>query len=438
MNSSPRVDALELLRQQESTRLPWLVGERRRRMAESPFAFFRGAAIVMAADLARQPHSGLMVQLCGDAHLLNFGFYGSPERTLLFDINDFDETHPGPFEWDVIRLATSLVLAARSLGLSDKQQHKVCRRGIRAYGEAMAEFATMPFMPMWISRLDLDRLLDKSQCPALRQHIQSVVKSALQRDSRQAVRKLCEPDGDGGLRFRHDPPLIWRHAELPAEWHGGVHWREWVGEIYASYLRTIRPELRHLLSRYRLTDTALKAVGVGSVGTRCAVGVWVGHHPQDVLVLQSKQAEPSVLAPYLPGVVGVPAHEGQRVVEGQRLMQYASDAFLGWTSTTESHHLYWRHFRDWKGSVDPASLDAESLSDYGRLCGWTLAKAHARSGDCHAITAFIDDPKHYARTLMDVALIHADQAETDHQQLLSAMAYGTIESNDVMALAATR
>ena len=424
MNSSPRLDPLELLKQQEATRLPWLLPERRRRMAESPFAFFRGAAIVMAADLGRQPHSDLMVQLCGDAHLLNFGFYGSPERTLLFDINDFDETHPGPFEWDVIRLAASLILAARSIGLSEKEQQKVCRRGIRTYGEAMAEFATMPFVPMWISRLDLDRLINKSQCPALRKHIQSVVKSALQRDSRQAVRKLCESDGDGGLRFRHDPPLIWRHAELPSEWHGGVDWREWVGEIYASYLETIRPELQHLLSHYRLTDTALKAVGVGSIGTRCAVGVFVGRHPDDVLVLQSKQAEPSVLAPYVPGPVRVPAHEGQRVVEGQRLMQSASDAFLGWTSTKESHHLYWRHFRDWKGSVDPAALDAKGLADYGHLCGWTLAKAHARSGDRHAITAFIDDPKDYARILMEAALTHADQAERDHQQLLSAIAYG--------------
>lgn len=438
MNSSPRLDPLELLRQQEATRLPWLVSERRRRMAESPFAFFRGAAIVMAADLARQTHSGLMVQLCGDAHLLNFGFFGSPERNLLFDINDFDETHPGPFDWDVIRLATSLVLAARSLGLSEKQQNKVCRRGIRAYGEAMAEFAAMPFVPMWVSRLDLECLIDKSESHTLQKHIQSVVKSALQRDSRHAVRKLCEPDGEGGLRFRHNPPLIWRHAELPQEWHGGVGWREWVEEIYVSYLKTIRPDLQHLLSRYRLTDTALKAVGVGSVGTRCAVGVFVGRHPDDVLVLQSKQAEPSVLAPYVPEAIGVPAHDGQRVVEGQRLMQTASDAFLGWTSTNESHHLYWRHFRDWKGSVDPAALDADGLADYGRLCSWTLAKAHARSGDRQAITAFITDPKDFARSLMASAFAHADQAERDHQQLLSAIASGRMEASDVTSLAAKR
>jgi hypothetical protein len=427
-----RPDPLELLIRQEEQRLPWLVPVRHSRMAQNPFAFFRGAATVMASDLARQTHSGLMVQLCGDAHLLNFGFYGSPERTLLFDINDFDETHPGPFEWDVIRLATSLVLAARSMGLSEKQQKKVCKRGLKTYGEAMAEFAAMAFVPMWVSRLDLERLIEKSESHTLQNHIQSVVKSALQRDSRQAVRKLCEPDGEGGLRFRHDPPLIWRHAELPPEWHGGVDWREWVGKIYASYLKTIRPELQHLLSHYRLTDTALKAVGVGSVGTRCAVGVFVGRHPNDVLVLQSKQAEPSVLAPYVPEAVGVPPHEGQRVVEGQRLMQTASDAFLGWTTTHESHHLYWRHFRDWKGSVDPAALDAEGLADYGRLCSWTLAKAHARSGDRQAIAAFIAAPKDFAPSLLEVAFAHADQAEQDHQQLLSAIASGRIEASDII------
>ena len=223
-----RPDPLALLEQQEARRLPWLLPVRHSRMAENPFSFFRGAAAVMASDLGRRPHSGLMVQLCGDAHLLNFGFYGSPERQLLFDINDFDETHPGPFEWDVQRLAASLVLAARSLGLSEKQQSRVTRRTVRAYGEAMAEFAAMPLLPMWVARLPMQHLIDQRPSANLRSHLAQVTAAALRRDSRQAVRKLCEPDASGGLRFRHQPPLIWRLDELEEIWLGGLDWQTWI------------------------------------------------------------------------------------------------------------------------------------------------------------------------------------------------------------------
>jgi uncharacterized protein (DUF2252 family) len=426
---SQRPDPVALLIQQETQRLPWLVPVRHSRMAQSPLAFYRGSAAVMASDLSRQPHSGLIVQLCGDAHLMNFGFYGSPERNLLFDINDFDETHPGPFEWDVQRLAASLILAARSLGFSAKQQDKVCRRSARAYAEAMANFAAMPFIPMWVLRLDLDRLIAESNSALLQQHLQDVVKAAKRRNSRQAVRKLCESGSDGQLRFRHDPPLIWRTAELSAEWGGGEHWLERFHEIYARYLQSIRPDLRRVLSQYQFSDGAIKAVGVGSVGTRCAVGVFVGDHPDDVLVLQSKQAEPSVLAPYLQA--NSPVHQGERVVQGQRLMQTSSDAFLGWTTTPEGIHLYWRHFRDWKGSVDVTGLDADGLSDYGRLCAWTLAKAHARSGDRHAISAHIREPKLFARAVLEQALTHAHQAEADYQTLLLAIKDGRLQTSAV-------
>jgi uncharacterized protein (DUF2252 family) len=422
MNSSVRLDPLALLRQQEATRLPWLLPERRRRMAESPFAFFRGAAIVMAADLGRQPHSGLMVQLCGDAHLLNFGFYGSPERQLLFGINDFDETHPGPFEWDVQRLAASFVLAARSLGLSEKQQSRVCRRTVRAYGEAMAEFAAMPQIPMWVARLPLERLIDERSSANFRTHLSKVTTAALQRDSRQAVRKLCEPDSRGELRFRHQPPLIWRFDALDPTWLAGMDWHDWNQNMQRSYMGSISSTMQHLLALYQLSDSALKAVGVGSIGTRCGISLFMGQHPDDILVLQGKQAEPSVLAPYV--TLPTPEHQGQRVVEGQRLLQTASDAFLGWGTNPAGDHIYMRHFRDWKAAVDVSQLDADGLKDYGRLCGWTLAKAHARGGDRRAIATHIDDPKRFAQDVLEQAIHHADLAEADHASFALAITQG--------------
>lgn len=429
-----RPDPLELLLSQEAHRLPWLLPVRHSRMAQNPFAFFRGAAIVMASDLGRQPHSGLMVQLCGDAHLLNFGFYGSPERQLLFGINDFDETHPGPFEWDLLRLAASFVLAARSLGLREKQQSRVCRRAVRAYGEAMAEFAAMPQLPMWVARLPLELLIQQRASETFRSHLKTVTAAALQRDSRQAVRKLCEIDDSGALRFRHQPPLIWRFDALDPALMAGRNTRDWVQEQLQDYLRSLSPSLQHLMANFELRDSALKAVGVGSVGTRCAISLFVGPHPDDILVLQGKQAETSVLAPYVPGAEGlsVPSHQGQRVVEGQRLLQTASDGFLGWTTNPAGDHLYIRHFRDWKASVDVAKLDADGLREYGWLCGWTLAKAHARAGDRRAIAAHIAQPKRYAAAMLEQAIAHADQAEADHRCFQQAIAAGTISTSAII------
>jgi uncharacterized protein (DUF2252 family) len=400
-------------------------------MADNAFAFFRGAAVIMAADLARKPNSGLMVQLCGDAHLLNFGFYCSPEYQLLFDINDFDETHPGPFEWDVIRLATSLLLAGRSLGLSDKEQSKVCRSGVRAYAEAIAEFAAMRVEDIWVPNPALQDLINEHAKGSLRAHLKQVMATAMQRNSRQAVRKLCEVDHSGTLLFRHQPPLIWRQSLLPPEALAGMDWQHRINVIYAEYLNSVRPDVRRYLSEFRMSDAALKAVGVGSVGTRCGVLVFVGEHPEDVLVLQSKQAEPSVLAPHINGDNQVPPHQGQRVVEGQRLMQTASDPFLGWTTTPEGTDLYWRVFRDWKASVDVNVLDVGGLMDYGKLCALTLAKSHARSGDRKKIHAFINDAKMFARTIYEQAIENAELAEQDHKALLQAIADGRLETSTV-------
>ena len=426
-----RQDPIELLCQQEANRLSWLVPVRHSRMAENPLAFFRGAAVVMASDLARNRHSGEMVQLCGDAHLLNFGFYGTPERQLLFDINDFDETHPGPFEWDVIRLATSMLLAGSSLGLSEKQQGKVCRRCVEAYAETIAEFAAMPFLEMWVTKLPLEEMIEQGDKSSLQSHLKQVTATALQRNSRQAVRKLCEVDKTGSLIFQHQPPLIWRYSLLPEEALSGIDWHHQIEIIYSEYIESIRPEMRRLLGEFRMSDVAFKAVGVGSVGTRCAIGVFVGQEPNDVLVLQSKQAEASVLAPYVQCGEAVPAHQGQRVVQGQRLMQTASDAFLGWTTTPQGTHLYWRHFRDWKGSVDVNQLDAEGLKDYGKICAWSLAKAHARSGDRRKIHAVISDAKLFARMIYEQALEHAKLAVEDHQLLLQAISEESVETSSV-------
>ena len=421
-----RPDPIDLLLAQEHDRLDWLLPVRHSRMAVSAFTFYRGAAAVMAADLARQPHSGVMVQLCGDAHLLNFGFYGTPERQLLFDLNDFDETHPGPFEWDVQRLAASMVLAARDLNLSPKQQDKVCRRTVRAYAKAMAQFAAMPVLEMWVLRLDLERLIQEAKSKILQRHVQALAARAEQRNSRQAVSKLCEKDLSGNLRIRHDPPLIFRLSEFEGNWQGQMSLEEWNQLTYQSYLANIRPELQALLSNFRFVDGAFKAVGVGSVGLRCAIGLWVDQTGEEVLVLQSKQAQASVLAPYIK--LPSPEHQGQRVVQGQRLMQTASDPFLGWTTNPAGYQFYCRQFRDWKLSVDVSILDAEGLTDYGRLCAWTLAKAHARSGDRTAICKAMGSPKAFATTVLEQALGHANQAEIDYQSLLIRIASGEIST----------
>jgi hypothetical protein len=360
---------------------------------------------------------------------LNFGFYGSPERQLLFDLNDFDETHPGPFEWDVQRLAASMILAARDLNLSAKQQDKVCRRTVRAYAKAMAQFAAMPVLEMWVMRLDLERLIEEADSKILQRHVQALATRAQQRNSRQAVSKLCEKDLSGALRIRHDPPLIFRLSEFEGKWQGQMSLEEWNHLTYQRYLANTRPELQALLSNFQMVDGAFKAVGVGSVGLRCAIGLWLDQTGEEVLVLQSKQAQPSVLAPYvnLPG----PDHQGQRVVQGQRLMQTASDPFLGWTTNPAGYQFYWRQFRDWKLSVDVSILDAEGLTDYGRLCAWTLAKAHARSGDRGAICTAIGSSKGFTATVLEQAVGHADQAEIDYQSLLTRIASGEISTSAV-------
>ena len=395
-------------------------------MAASAFAFFRGSPVVMAADLGRAAHSGLEVQLCGDAHLLNFGFYASPERALLFDINDFDETVRGPFEWDLKRLVSSLVIAAQSLQLPTDWQEKVARHGARAYRKEMQRLADRSRMEVWYRRIDVDALIAELPKQAFRDHLLNVSAHARQRDSRQAVRKLCAIGADGQLHIRHDPPLIWRHAQMEAELGLDEPLQLRVEHTYAGYLESVRPELRRFLSGYVMVDTASKAVGVGSVATRCSIGLLVGSREDDVLVLQSKQAEASVLAPFATSPSAT--HQGQRVVEGQRLMQTVSDPLLGWTSNAHHEHLYWRHFRDWKGAVELEHLDAEALDLYGQLCAATLAKAHARSGDRGALATFMAEGKRFDQAIAAYGLAYAAQSECDYRQFLVAVATGRMKS----------
>jgi uncharacterized protein (DUF2252 family) len=420
-----RDDPIDLLRTQEHTRIAWLIPERHRRMAASAFAFFRGSPVVMAADLGRAAHSGLEVQLCGDAHLLNFGFYASPERALLFDINDFDETVRGPFEWDLKRLAASLVIAAQVLQLSAAWQEKVARHGARAYRKELQRLADRPRIDVWYRRIDVDALIAELPAHPFRNHLQQVAAQARHRDSRQAVQKLCTTDSDGQLRIRHAPPLIWRHAEMDVELGIDEPLQLRVEHTYKGYLESVRPELRRFLSGYRLVDTASKAVGVGSVGTRCSIGLLVGSRDDDVLVLQSKQAEASVLAPYATSPSA--DHQGQRVVEGQRLMQTVSDPLLGWTTNAHHEHLYWRHFRDWKGAVQIEQLNAEGLDRYGELCASTLAKAHARSGDRDALASFMADGKRFDQAIATYGIAYAAQSQADYQRFLAALASGAWE-----------
>jgi len=423
-----RRNPITVLQEQEADRLPWLVPVRHSRMAHDAFAFYRGTPAVMAHDLGNAPSSGLEVQLCGDCHLANFGFYASPEWSLVFDLNDFDETVRGPFEWDLKRMVASAVLAGRNLALSSDQQGRVARRTARAYRKAMQTLATQSLHQVWAQRIDVDAYINELEHPPLRQHVLKVSGKARARTCLEAAGKLCERGADGQFQLHHDPPLFWRHAELDRRWTSDIDWRDLSQKMLDSYLCSVPAEVRHRLQHYRLVDAAMKAVGVGSVGTRCSIGLFVGPHPDDLLILQSKQAEASVFEPY--ATSPSPQHHGQRVIEGQRLMQTVSDPFLGWTSGLQrDRRYYWRLLRNWKGSVDLASLDDKGLELYGELCGRALAKAHARSGDRQAIAAWLDAGKVFDQALEAFGLHYADQAESDYRLFMQAIKEGRLEAS---------
>ncbi|MEU7023007.1 DUF2252 domain-containing protein [Streptomyces sp. NPDC046203] len=411
--SSQRPDPLTVLERQSVDRLTDLVPIRYGRMADSPFAFLRGGAAVMAADLAAVRHTGLTVQLCGDAHLLNFGVYASPERALLFDVNDFDETLPGPFEWDVKRLAASLAVAAFQNGAGEAKAHRAALAATEAYRGAMRRLAGLGELAVWYERItaeDITPLVSGAQ----RERVERRLSRVRGHDSLQALGKLTVQD-DSGRHIVHAPPLLERTTDID---------RVSLGKIFSDYRSSLSEERRILLDRFRFVDAARKVVGVGSVGTRCFVLFLEGRDEGDPLFLQIKEAVPSVLERYLPA--GRFDHQGRRVVLGQRLIQAASDIFLGWMTGPEQRHFYWRQLRDMKGSAEVETMPPSMLREYARLCGRTLARAHARSGDRIAIAAYLGSSDVFDRAIADFAVRYAAQNADDYAALGAAIAAGVV------------
>jgi len=426
-----RPDPIRLLGDQAKSRVPELVPVRWGRMIVSPFTYFRGAALPMASDLAGTPVSGLAVQACGDAHLSNFGIFGSAERRLIFDVNDFDETLPGPWEWDVKRLAASLEVAARGNGFPGKQRREIVLAAVARYREAMRGFAGMTNLDVWYAHADMDQVRAQFTSRLTARQRKVVDKSlakARTRDSMQEVAKLTRTV-DGRPRIISDPPLLVPINELlPAE-ADRTAMEAQLTTLITRYRRTLETDRRYLLEQFEFCDMARKVVGVGSVGTRCWIILMLGRDESDPLFLQVKEAEASVLSRF----VGASKYtnQGQRVVAGQRLMQASSDIFLGWQRIEagldgRSRDFYVRQLRDWKFSVDIETMVPAGLRLYGALCGWTLARAHACSGDRIAIAAYLGGSDVFDRAIADFAAAYADQNERDHQSLVEAAASGRI------------
>ncbi|MEV0333306.1 DUF2252 domain-containing protein [Nocardia sp. NPDC050717] len=410
-----REDPVAILERQAATRVPELVPIRYARMRQSPFTFLRGAPAIMAADLAQSANTGLTVQLCGDAHLSNFGLYASPERKLVFDVNDFDETLPGPFEWDVKRLAASVAVAARDNGCDDERAATAVEAAARGYRETMHQLAETDSLTVWYELVDVDQVAELVQKPKERRKFDKTVTSARNKTSLQALAKLTEPDANGVPRIKNQPPLL-----VPIE----LADEKELNDVFGDYRRSLPDERRTLIDRYRLVDQAMKVVGVGSVGTRCFIALLMDKESGSPLFLQVKEAETSVLAPHLkPSKYH---HQGHRVVVGQRLMQSASDVFLGWATGPAGRFFYWRQLRDMKGSADIAGLSHSGLARYAALCGSVLARAHARTGDRVAIAAYLGTGDGFDRAMGEFGLAYADQTVTDRLSLLAAIDSGRI------------
>jgi uncharacterized protein (DUF2252 family) len=418
--SSDRPDPVALLEGQATTRIPELVPIR-----------YRGAALLMASDLAAGPQSGLTVQLCGDAHVSNFGVFGSAERRLVFDLNDFDETLPGPFEWDVKRLAASLEIAGRAAGFKTARRRAVVTASVQAYRVAMRDFARQTNLEVWYARADMEDLFSQL-APTLgkkeRARTEKGMAKARTRDSTQVLGKLTTMV-DGQPRIIHAPPLIMPVEELFPERQAEEVYA-WLDELLAGYQSTLPPDRSHLLGQYRLVHLARKVVGVGSVGTRAWILLLLGRDGKDPLFLQAKQAEASVLERF----VGASTydHHGERVVQGQRLMQASSDIFLGWQRVSDGSgqqaDFYLRQLRDWKASAEPDEMTPDGMLVYARLCGWTLARGHARSGDRIAIAAYLGSSTTFDDAIADFAVEYAEQNDRDHAALEAAAGSGRVEA----------
>src|SRR4051794_3485491 len=448
--ATDRPDPVALLNAQNLTRDPDLVPVRHGRMMASPFTFYRGAAAVMAADLENTPTAGLDAQLCGDAHLSNFGAFASPERKLVFDVNDFDETLPGPFEYDVKRMAASFTIAARNNGFSKADTRAATTASVTAYREAMADFAPMGTMEVWYAHLDeddirasvqriraaedngakgkkgkepkADRELDKAIARA-----EKTREKAHSRDSLQALGKLAELV-DGEYRIVSQPPIVVPMRDYATTIGiAGDQVEDVIRSQFDAYRATLQEDRRQLLERFEVVDAARKAVGVGSVGTRAFIVLLQGRDAQDPLFLQIKEATSSVLENHLPK--SRYAQAGERVVQGQRIMQAASDIFLGWTAGVDvNRHFYWRQLRDMKGSALVETMIPPALTFYARICGWTLARAHARSGDPVAFANYLGDGDAFDRSITDFSARYADQNELDYAAFVGAVRSGRLQA----------
>ena len=424
-----RPDPVALLESQAASRVPELVPIRYGRMAATPFSFYRGGALIMASDLSRTQNSGLYVQLCGDAHMSNFGIFATPERRLAFDVNDFDETHPGPFEWDVKRLAASLAAAGRDNGFGTKKRRSIVLAAVAGYREAMAGFAAQRNLAVWYTHLDMDQVMRQvgSELDSARKaKAQTALDKARGRDSVQALDKLTSMM-DGHARIRSQPPLLVPLEELWGQDEAARAY-DTLRSLIRSYRRTLQSDRRHLLEEFELVQVARKVVGVGSVGTRAWILLFQGIDGADPLFLQAKEAQASVLSGYVKST-GF-KNQGQRVVTGQHLMQAASDIFLGWQRAQGPDGIerdyYVRQLRDGKGSVIVEEMVPDGMRLYARICGQTLARAHARSGDRVAIAAYLGSKDRFDHAMADFAEAYADLNAKDHTALVAAIDSGRI------------
>jgi len=407
-----RFDPLKVLAAQDRVRIAELVPIRYGRMAVSPFTFLRGSAAVMARDIAGQPSTGIRVQCCGDCHLLNFGVFATPERNLVFDVNDFDETLEAPFEWDTKRLAASIHVAALDNGFSAKNARAAVLAAMRGYRERMLELSRMSYLDVWYSRVDVSTIEALITDPRARKAFAERVGKTEKRGNLQALGKLGTVSKGGKVRIKDQPPLV-QHVALEHDTP------EVVATITARYMATLSDDRQQLLRRYVFADTARKVVGVGSVGLDARIALMLGRDDGDPLFLQMKEARTSVLAPY--AGASPYRHQGQRVVEGQRLMQAASDIFLGWYTGINRRAYYVRQLRDMKGSANVAAMTAGILADYAALCGATLARAHARSGDTCVISGYLGTGTQFDDAMADFARDYAAQAASDHAALEQAI-----------------
>lgn len=414
-----RRDVIDILAESNRGRMQSLVPLRFARMMQSPFTFYRGSAAVMAADLATTPVSGIRVQACGDAHLSNFGGFATPERRIIFDINDFDETLPAPWEWDLKRLAASVVVAGRDIRLSESDANRAARATVRSYREHMADYASMRALEVWYDAIDVDRFLKALESPARREMIAARIARTQARNTPEYVFPRMAEHRGAVPRLKDDPPLIFHPTREQAPGMDSQY-----RETIERYRGSLAEPIRALFDRFHFCDLAFKVVGIGSVGTRCAVALFMAAD-DDPLFLQVKEANASVLEPY----AGASRHKthGERVVVGQRLMQSASDLFLGWATALNGSHIYLRQLRDMKISAVIEGFDAGDLRDYGRVCGWALARAHARAGDPALIAGYMGASETIDDAITDFAVDYADQTHKDHRAFVKAIRQGRIE-----------